>query len=144
MTSRYSAALSPHDPREFCYQRSPLENKRAQGSRVRGRTHSLACKIKQSTRAWSPQVRRNTRLSLRDGFTAYIALSPVSRACLPPSSPRSFASRELDTSVGVSGPHDFAVRRHALSSATPPASTASRRNVRDDCANAPLDRGGTG
>jgi len=34
--------------------------------------------------------------------------------------------RELDTSVGVSGPHDFAVRRKAPSSEAPPTSTASR------------------
>jgi hypothetical protein len=35
---------------------------------------------------------------------------PGDRAFLPPSSARSFASRELDTSVGVSGPHGFTVR----------------------------------
>jgi hypothetical protein len=35
-------------------------------------------------------------------------------------------SRELDTSVGVSGPHDFAVRKQALSSEALLASTASR------------------
>jgi len=35
---------------------------------------------------------------------------PGDRAFLPPSSTRSFASRELDTSVGVSGPHGFTVR----------------------------------
>ncbi|MEA2918043.1 MAG: hypothetical protein QOJ15_10124 [Bradyrhizobium sp.] len=32
----------------------------------------------------------------------------------------------LDAGVGASGPHDFAVRRAALSSLAPPASTASR------------------
>src|SRR6202790_5239082 len=40
--------------------------------------------------------------------------------------PEKPASQELDTSVGVSGPHDFAVRRKAPSSLAPPASTASR------------------
>ena len=62
----------------------------------------------------------------RNGFTAYVALSPVTglfchrrqrisglsapgRADLP--------SRELDASVGASGPHDFAVREQHLSSA---------------------------
>jgi hypothetical protein len=62
----------------------------------------------------------------RSGFTAYVALSPVTglfchrrlrisglsapgRADLP--------SRELDASVGASGPHDFAVREQHLSSA---------------------------
>ena len=34
--------------------------------------------------------------------------------------------RQLDASVGASGPHDFAVREVALSSAAPFASTASR------------------
>ena len=34
--------------------------------------------------------------------------------------------RKLDTSVGVSGRHDFAVRNVARSSAAPPASIASR------------------
>src|ERR1700736_1401288 len=34
--------------------------------------------------------------------------------------------RQLDASVEASGPHDFAVRRHAPSSEAPPASTASR------------------
>jgi hypothetical protein len=34
--------------------------------------------------------------------------------------------RQLDTSVGVSGPHDFAVRKGALSSGAHLTSTASR------------------
>jgi hypothetical protein len=39
--------------------------------------------------------------------------------------PEKLASQELDTSVGVSGPHDFAVRKKAPSSIAPLASTAS-------------------
>jgi hypothetical protein len=35
-------------------------------------------------------------------------------------------SAKLDTSVGASGPHDFAVRRSAVRLAAPTASTASR------------------
>src|SRR3984893_16644867 len=50
---------------------------------------------------------------------------PGDRALLPPSSAK-IAFRELDTSVGVSGPHDFAVRLTRRSSAAPSASTASR------------------
>src|SRR5216684_5993474 len=52
---------------------------------------------------------------------------PGDRAFLPPSSTRSFASRELDTSVGVSGPHGFTVRSsHARQSqlSRPPHPTA--------------------
>src|SRR3984893_15742086 len=48
---------------------------------------------------------------------------PGDRALLPPSSA---ISRQLNASVGASGPHDFAVRKPAPSSEAPPASTASR------------------
>src|SRR6202451_1495640 len=40
--------------------------------------------------------------------------------------PEKLASQELDTSVGVPGPHDFSVRRKTPSSEAFPASTASR------------------
>jgi hypothetical protein len=57
-------------------------------------------------------------------LTAYFVLSPVIglvchrrlRSCL----------RKLGAGVEASGPHDFAVREVALSSAAPPASIASR------------------
>jgi hypothetical protein len=55
--------------------------------------------------AWSGQ----SRPSLRNGLTAYTALSLGNRAFLPPS-PRETVSRRLGTSVGVPGPHGFAVR----------------------------------
>jgi hypothetical protein len=42
-----------------------------------------------------------------------ISCSPRRPALLPPS-PAKLASRELDTSVGVSGPHAFAVRLSAV------------------------------
>src|SRR3984957_18907188 len=41
-------------------------------------------------------------------------------------------SRRLDTSVGVSGPHDFARPLQVLSSTAPSASTASRPAFSDD------------
>ena len=46
--------------------------------------------------------------------------------------PKKPASQELDASVEASGPHDFVVRKLALSSAAPPASIASQPYVRDD------------
>ena len=49
------------------------------------------------------------RLSLRDGFTAYFVLSPVT-GLLPPSSLRSLLLAKLSASTGAPGPHDFAVR----------------------------------
>jgi hypothetical protein len=54
-----------------------------------------------------------TRPSLRNGFNGCFVLSPANRAFLPPS-PAKVAFRELDTSVGVSGPHDFTVRFRAV------------------------------
>jgi hypothetical protein len=62
-------------------------------------------------------------------LTAYNALSPVTG---------SFATvacacyRRLDSSVGAPGPHALAVRDGVARLATPPASIASRPNVRDD------------
>ncbi len=62
----------------------------------------------------------------RDGFNGLFRALPGDRALLPPSSADMqpvharlgrHAFRELDASVGASGPHDFAVRCNRLSSA---------------------------
>ena len=66
----------------------------------------------------------NTRHSPRNGFTAYFALSPVTGLSCHCRQRNRF--RQLDASVGVSGPHDFAVRLKRHSSKAPSASTASR------------------
>jgi hypothetical protein len=57
-------------------------------------------------------------------LTAYFALSPVTELSCH-RRPRS-EFRELDASVGASGPHDFAVRKISAFVNAPPASTASR------------------
>src|SRR6266851_7820363 len=49
------------------------------------------------------------RPSLRNGFTAYNALSPVT-GFLATVIPEKLASQKLDASIGAPGPHDFAVR----------------------------------
>jgi hypothetical protein len=54
------------------------------------------------------------RPSLRNGFTAYIVLSPVSRGSVATVAPKKLASQELDASIRASGPHDFAVRISAV------------------------------
>src|ERR1700737_2418482 len=89
-----------------------------------------------STRVSSPQVHRNTRPSLRNGFNGFLRALPGDRACLPPSS-RGTNPAKLDASVGASGPHDFAVRVSIIRPARccapdAAASTASRTYVRDD------------
>jgi hypothetical protein len=64
-----------------------------------------------------------SRLSLRDGFTAYFVLSPVTGFLATVACER---IHKLDASTGASGPHDFAVRISAVRRSAPPASTASR------------------
>jgi hypothetical protein len=72
----------------------------------------------------------NTRHSPRNGFTAYIALSPVTGL----SCHRRLAdnSAKLDASVGASGPHDFAVRENVIRLLTSPRPPHSLPYVRDD------------
>ena len=66
---------------------------------------------KRRTRAY--RFSGGIRHSLRNGFTAYIVLSPAGRARCH-RRPRKLASHELDASIGASGPHDFAVRIRAV------------------------------
>jgi hypothetical protein len=81
----------------------------------------------------------NTRHSPRNGWNGCFAFSLVRRAFWPPSPALRIAhQRQLDTSVGVSGPRDLTVRIVLFVGAglTPRCSTdtptASRLNVRDD------------
>jgi len=50
-----------------------------------GRTRSLVCKNEKQTSVVTTGTPKSLRHSLRDGFTAYFVISPVSRAFLPPS-----------------------------------------------------------
>jgi hypothetical protein len=65
------------------------------------------------------------RPSLRNGFTAYIALSPVIGLGCHRRPREALASQELDANLEASGPHDFVVRDRA---ARPHASSARRRS----------------
>jgi hypothetical protein len=69
----------------------------------------------------------NARHSPRNGFNGFLRALPGDRACLPPSSA---VARQLDTSVGASGPHDFAVRSKHRSSALLRPKTQLRRCCR--------------
>ena len=68
----------------------------------------------------------STRHSLRNGFNGLWRALPGDRAFLPPSPPRSSLLRDLNASVGASGPHDFAVRESRRSSCGALASIAFR------------------
>jgi hypothetical protein len=79
-------------------------------------------------------------------LTVYFALSPVTGLVChrrPQETCKKLASRELDTSVGVSGPHDFAVRAQCHSSFDMPRPSHPAPNVRDD-RETPLWRGRDG
>ena len=125
MTSNFKcdSAFPRRDAPEVCKNRSP-NKQRAQGMPGASCTRSLACEIKQSTRARSPQVQTDfTRHSPRNGFTAYFVLSPVTTlfdtvACA--------SYRRLDANDwGVRTTRLGRPRQHHSSSA-PTASTASR------------------
>jgi hypothetical protein len=72
----------------------------------------------------------NTRLSLRNGFTAYIMVVLVRRALLPPS-PRRNEPAQLDASIRAPD-HTTSPSASATFVFVTSAATASHRNVRDD------------
>src|SRR5207247_9904242 len=85
-------------------------------SQKRGRRE---CRMRAAPAVSYAKVRKNgahehtgsaeaVRHPLRNGFTAYIALSPVERACCHRR--RRDTSRQLSASIAAPGPHDFAVR----------------------------------
>ncbi len=75
-------------------------------------TRGLVCNVHKKVRTRAYRAAEAIRHSLRNGFTAYSALSPV----IGLSCHRRLAdtSAKLDASVEASGPHDFAVRIRAV------------------------------
>ena len=99
---------------------------RAQGMPGAGCARSLACKI-ESTRASHHGHTRDIRHSPRNGFNGFLRARPGDRLCCLRRLARCVSIvTKLDISVGISGPHDFAVRLLMHSSRAPQASTASR------------------
>jgi len=86
----------------------PLEGVGNAGRRC---TRSRACSVV-NTRVSHHRSTGTSRHSRTQWFYGLFRALPGDRACLPPSLRNCF--RQLDTSVGVSGPHDFAVRLHAV------------------------------
>ena len=72
LASGCDMAISRHGVRpKLCDLRCPLEN----GGRRESRVPMTPAVVRKNAHG-GPQVRRNARLSLRDGFTAYAVLSP--------------------------------------------------------------------
>src|SRR6266702_1729270 len=90
-----------------------LENQRAQGMPDARCTRGLACNVHKEVRTRAYRAAESIRHSLRNGFTAYNALSPVIGS-FATVIPEKLASQELDASTEASGPHDFAVRFRAV------------------------------
>jgi hypothetical protein len=120
MTTEYVFAISRRDAPEFCRTVVPPGKRGRREDRVRAAPAvSCACAFKEKrTRAY--RFSGNTpAFPARWLYGLYRALLG-DRACCHRRSREALASWKLDTSVGVSGPHDFAVRNnivrpHALS-----------------------------
>jgi hypothetical protein len=116
---------------ELCENLSPRENEGAGNAGCAAGTRSLACEMEKAHEHSHRSCSRNTRHSLRNGFNGLLRTLPGDRAFLPPSPARS-SPRKLDISVGMPGPHDFAVRLRAARLASPKRPPHPAPNVRDD------------
>jgi hypothetical protein len=112
MAMRYDFAISPRSSREFCKKVPSSSIRGSRECRALDAPAALRAKV-ESTQASHHGHAGNTRHSPRNGFTAYSALSRVTGLSChprPQETCKKLASRELDASVGASGPHGFAVR----------------------------------
>jgi hypothetical protein len=136
MNAHDSAFSRPYTP-EFCKSFRPKDRgagdpqERAQGRPGARCTRGLACKWTTKDAHEHTGSAEAFRPSLRNGFTAYFALSPVI-GFLATVAPEKLASQELDASVEASGPHDFAVRISAVRLAALSRPSLPAPNVRDD------------
>ena len=130
---------------ESCIVVVSLRGRGRRECRMQAAPAGLACKGKCTLRTQATQVSRNTRHSLRDRLR-FIRDLLGAPAFWPPSLAE-IIIRELDPSVGGSGPHDFAVRlcrvrltqhqrpshpRPTCRDDRPKRPSSSRRDARDD------------
>jgi hypothetical protein len=123
--SEHASAFSRHDLPELCSKLGPPEARGRREDRVHAApavSCANMCKENAHEHTGSAEA---IRPSLRNGLTAYNALSPENRALLSPSPADNSAG--LTPTTEASGPHDFAVRDLQRSSAAAIASTASHR-----------------
>jgi hypothetical protein len=132
--ARQAVAFPRHDAPEFCKNIRPI--KRAQGKPGVRCTRSPCARGSKHTGSHHGFT-GSIRLSLHNGLTAYNALSLVTGLSCHHHRRDAKYHRQLDASVGASGPRGFAVRNsairpHANARADAAASIASHPNVRDD------------
>jgi len=134
----YVSAISPRDAPELCLKIPPSEI-RGRSATPRGEQGKPGARCTRS-RAWCVESTRvsHHRFTGTPGLpcamvlTAYFALSPVTGLCCHRHRRDAKHHRQLDASVGASGPHDFAVRAQCHSSFDMPRPPHPAPNVRDD------------
>src|SRR5438067_5078506 len=104
MRPRSRGAIAPEGCKFFCLPRKS----RAQGMPGARCTRGLVCQIVHCRRTRAYRAAETLRHPLRNGFTAYFVLSPVSGLFCHRR--RRDTSRQLSASIAAPGPHDFAVR----------------------------------
>jgi hypothetical protein len=131
MTARYESAISPRKPREVC---------QCTSSKIRGRRECRALDAPAASRAEkgrkhtsvvttvTPEI---TQHSLRNGFNKLLRALPGEPGLFATVA-SGYRFRQLDTSVGVSGPHDFTVRETAPFVSALPRVHRIPPRVRDD------------
>ena len=125
MTAKHKPAFSRRDASESCVSFRALLEQRAQGRPGARCTRGPVCKWVLKNAHEHTGSAETLRPSLRNGFTAYLVLSPVSGLFCHRRLRILF--RKLDARVAALGPHDFAVRfSHARQSrlSRPPHPTA--------------------
>jgi hypothetical protein len=133
MTARYESAISPRVFRaRFAYERPALLEKRAWGMPGAQCTRSLACrKGRKHTSVVTTGLPETPSIPARNGFNKLLRALPGEPGFLATVA-SGYRFRRLDTSVGVSGPHDFAVRETAPFVSALPRVHRIPPRVRDD------------
>jgi hypothetical protein len=140
VTSAYVRTLAARIARGL-HELSAPRKQRAQGKPGARCTRSLACKMKKAYEHSHHRFAETIRPSLRNGFTAYIALSPVTglfcHRRLAELLPRNLtpASGRQDHTTSPSALASLVLRRQSVHRIPHPTFVTM--------ANAPLDRGGT-
>src|SRR5437868_10533232 len=106
LSRKHNSAVSRRDFARALQVRLRLSNQRAQGMPGARCTRGLVCRNCAFRRTRAYRAAETLRHPLRNGFTAYIALSPVERALLSPSLYGKLPA-QLSASIAAPGPHDF-------------------------------------
>jgi hypothetical protein len=109
MTMLHASAFPPRKYARVIAEARPSEDQRAQGMPGARCARSLACKNKKHA-SKSPRSHRRHPAFPAHGFNGLFRGLPGDRAFLPPSPRNALALPRVDTSVEISGRHDFAVR----------------------------------